>query len=77
MLEGLAAIAEAGDGAVLVVCKDGVSLGPALAVAHVMATCRIAHMQALTYVIKRKRDAAPHAGAYVQLQELQTELGLR
>ena len=42
-----------------------------------MKALRLPHLQAMAHVIKRKRDAAPHSGAYVQLQELQGELGIR
>jgi len=79
VLEGLAAIEErAGkEQAVLISCMHGTSIGPAVAIAQIMATRRMPHLQAMAYVIKRKRDASPHAGAYSQLQELQTQLGLR
>lgn len=76
LLEGLAALEEH-PGPILVACMHGTSLGPALAIAHVMSVKKLPHLQAMAYVMKRKRDVAPHAGAYTQLQELQSQLGLR
>ena len=76
LLEGLAAIDQQ-KGAVLICCRNGTSLGPALAIAHIMATKRLPQLQATMYVIKRKRDASPHAGAFVQLQELEGQMGLK
>merc|ERR1711977_667327 len=73
--EGLAAIEEV-EGPVLVCCGDGIVLSPALAVAQVMMALRMPHMRALAYVMKRKRNAAPHKTAFMQLQELQDALGL-
>jgi len=73
ILEALAALNDA-DGAVLVCCEDGVTQSPAVAIAHIMSSTKLQHLQALTFVMKRKRDIHPSAMAYVQLQELEAEL---
>lgn len=61
-------------GPVLICSPNGISRGPALAIAQVMSMKRLPHLSALAYVMKRKRDISPHAGAYTQLQELEQEI---
>merc|ERR1712100_392529 len=71
--EGLNSIAEAHaqGGIVMLCCGDAKSLSPSLAIAYIMSSLNLPHLQALAYVMKQKRDISPHAGAFTQLQELE------
>ena len=55
-------------------CDNGTSVGAALAVACVMVEVGLPHLQALAFVMKRKRNISPTGCTYVQLQELELEL---
>jgi len=73
ILEALDAI-NATTGPVLCICENGITRSPAIAIAFAMASKNLPHLSALAFVMKRKRNIAPNAISYVQLQELEQEL---
>jgi len=72
LLEGLEAFTQM-SGAILLCCEDGISQSATVAVAAVMMQNQVTHMQALAYVMKRKRNVAPMNNNF-QFQELEKQL---